>query len=128
MDIKIPNIRHLRAFCEVSHCKSISKASKRIYLSQPAITQAIAKLERILNLSLFDRSNDGMFTTEPGLLFLQRVESALDYIKTGIAEAIHLSEKTVKHYMTNIMQKLQVRNRVQAVLVAHGLSHSDSEK
>ena len=33
-----------------------------------------------------------------------------------IANNLGISEKTVKHYMTNIMQKLQVRNRVQAVL------------
>jgi two-component system, NarL family, nitrate/nitrite response regulator NarL len=33
-----------------------------------------------------------------------------------IALNFSLSEKTVKHYMTSVMQKLQVRNRVQAVL------------
>ena len=31
---------------------------------------------------------------------------------------LHLSEKTVKHHMTNILQKLQVRNRVEAALLA----------
>jgi len=33
-----------------------------------------------------------------------------------IARTLSLSEKTVKHYMTNVMQKLNVRNRVEAVL------------
>lgn len=33
-----------------------------------------------------------------------------------IAGALHISEKTVKHYMTNILQKLQVRNRVEAAM------------
>ncbi|QLC74441.1 response regulator transcription factor [Pseudomonas sp. LPB0260] len=32
-----------------------------------------------------------------------------------VADKLSLSEKTVKHYMTSIMQKLQVRNRVEAV-------------
>jgi two-component system, NarL family, nitrate/nitrite response regulator NarL len=36
-----------------------------------------------------------------------------------IAEELFLSEKTVKHYMTNILQKLQVKNRVEAALLAH---------
>jgi two-component system, NarL family, nitrate/nitrite response regulator NarL len=34
-----------------------------------------------------------------------------------IARALALSEKTVKHHMTNVMQKLQVRNRVEAAIV-----------
>jgi DNA-binding NarL/FixJ family response regulator len=35
-----------------------------------------------------------------------------------IAARLYLSEKTVKHHMTNILQKLQVRNRVEAALLA----------
>lgn len=35
-----------------------------------------------------------------------------------IGERLHLSEKTVKHYITNILQKLQVRSRVEAALLA----------
>ena len=35
-----------------------------------------------------------------------------------IGQQLYLSEKTVKHYMTNILQKLQVRNRVEAALLA----------
>jgi DNA-binding NarL/FixJ family response regulator len=35
-----------------------------------------------------------------------------------IGQRLFLSEKTVKHYITNILQKLQVRNRVEAALLA----------
>ncbi|MFQ5593715.1 MAG: response regulator [Anaerolineae bacterium] len=35
-----------------------------------------------------------------------------------IGQRLHLAEKTVKHYMTNILQKLHVRNRVEAALLA----------
>jgi two-component system nitrate/nitrite response regulator NarL len=37
----------------------------------------------------------------------------------AIGEKIFLSEKTVKHYVTNILQKLQVRSRVEAALLAN---------
>jgi DNA-binding NarL/FixJ family response regulator len=40
-----------------------------------------------------------------------------------IARELNLSEKTVKHYMTNILQKLQVRNRVEAALLAQQVEH-----
>ncbi|MEI8030710.1 MAG: response regulator transcription factor [Comamonadaceae bacterium] len=56
-----------------------------------------------------------------------REREILAFIGTGltnreIGEKIFLSEKTIKHYVTNILQKLQVRSRVEAALVAsrHG--------
>lgn len=52
-----------------------------------------------------------------------REEQILKQVAQGqsnkeIAATLELSEKTVKHYMTNILQKLQVRNRVEAALKA----------
>ena len=53
----------------------------------------------------------------------EREREILCLIGTGmtnreIGERIFLSEKTVKHYVTNILQKLQVRSRVEAALLA----------
>jgi two-component system nitrate/nitrite response regulator NarL len=53
----------------------------------------------------------------------QRERQILELIAIGssnkeIALKLHLSEKTVKHYVTNILQKLHVRNRVEAALLA----------
>ena len=42
-----------------------------------------------------------------------------------IGQRVFLSEKTVKHYMTNILQKLQVRNRVEAALLAQKGAQTD---
>jgi two-component system nitrate/nitrite response regulator NarL len=52
-----------------------------------------------------------------------REEQILKQVAAGqsnreIADRLSLSEKTVKHYMTNVLQKLQVRNRVEAALRA----------
>lgn len=85
-----PNLRHLAAFFEVARCHGISKAAKRVYLSQPAITQAIAKLEATLAVPLFERRSDGMFATEPGALYLDRVGRALALIDTGAREAVRV--------------------------------------
>jgi two-component system, NarL family, nitrate/nitrite response regulator NarL len=53
---------------------------------------------------------------------------AQGYTNKQVGQTLHLAEKTVKHYMTNILQKLQVNNRVQAALIAakQGLLKSDN--
>jgi len=63
-------------------------------------------------------------TRAPGMAELsERERSILQLVASGltnreIGERLFLSEKTVKHYMTNILDKLQVRNRVEAALLA----------
>lgn len=86
----IPNIRHLRAFCEVARRGSISQAADHVHLSQPAITQAIAKLEETVGSSLFERRPDGMALSPVGALFLDRVERALERLKAGTRESIRI--------------------------------------
>lgn len=85
-----PNIRHLRAFREVVRHKGISAAADAVFLSQPAITQAITKLEQRLGLALFDRLPGGMSVTEPGALFVTRVDRMLAHLATGFDEANRL--------------------------------------
>lgn len=56
-----------------------------------------------------------------GVRFSRREEDVLRLLLRGctnkeIANALEISEKTVKHYMTVLIQKLQVRNRVEVVL------------
>jgi DNA-binding NarL/FixJ family response regulator len=53
----------------------------------------------------------------------EREHQILELVANGltnkeIADQLFLSEKTVKHYMTSILEKLQVRNRVEAALLA----------
>jgi LysR family transcriptional regulator of gallate degradation len=90
MAFEVPNIRHLRVFLEVVQCKSISKASAKVFLSQPAITQAITKLETALGTVLFQRRSDGMFVSESGELFASRVQRAIDMVLEGLQGAVRL--------------------------------------
>ena len=59
----------------------------------------------------------------PEVELTHREEQILNEVSSGltnkeIARKLTLSEKTVKHYMTSVLQKLQARNRVEAV-IAH---------
>ncbi|MBL1240523.1 MAG: LysR family transcriptional regulator [OCS116 cluster bacterium] len=90
MNFETPNIRHLRVFLQVIATKSISKASKKVFLSQPAITQAISKLEGMLKTTLFERRNNGMYVTPSGAAYAHRVERALNIISDGTKAAIRV--------------------------------------
>ncbi|EDQ33618.1 Response regulator [Hoeflea phototrophica DFL-43] len=61
----------------------------------------------------------------------RREEQILQLVANGLSNkevgaALDLQEKTIKHYMTNILQKLHVRNRVEAALLARDRGLSDS--
>ena len=63
-------------------------------------------------------------TAEPLDELTAREREVLELVATGlsnqeIGQRLGLAEKTIKHYMTNILAKLQVRSRVEAALLAH---------
>jgi DNA-binding NarL/FixJ family response regulator len=67
---------------------------------------------------------------DPLAVLTDRERQILERVAAGdsnkeIGAQLHLSEKTVKHHMTNILQKLQVRNRVEAALLAWTGDHSE---
>jgi DNA-binding transcriptional LysR family regulator len=84
----IPNLRHLRAFAAAVEYGGATRAAERIHLSQPAVTQGLAKLEARLGAKLFIVGADGMRPTEIGLLFHDRVARAFALIEAGAREAL----------------------------------------
>ncbi len=74
------NLRHLRAALEVMRRGSISAAAQAVALTQPAVTQGLARLERELGRPLFERRADGMEMTEAARLLQPRLEAALAHI------------------------------------------------
>ena len=77
---QIPNIRHLAAFAATVEHGSATNAAAALNLTQPALTQAIARLERQLECQLFERSTSGMRPTEPAQLLFPRVGRAIERI------------------------------------------------
>lgn len=74
------NLRHLAAVAKIAELGTINAAAQAVNLTQPAITQALARIERQIDLPLFDRRHDGMAPTEAALLMVPRIEAALGYI------------------------------------------------
>ncbi|KKW92037.1 LysR family transcriptional regulator [Sphingobium chungbukense] len=74
------NIRHLAAMAAVVERGSVSLGARAVNLTQPAVTQGIAKLEAQLGLPLFGRQPGGMVPTEAALVLAPRVDAALRLI------------------------------------------------
>lgn len=76
--------------------------------------------------SPISRSPTACKTLDPDLHLSVREEQILREVALGqtnkeIAKKLELSEKTIKHYMSGILQKLSARNRVEAVLASKRL-------
>lgn len=77
------NLELYRIFYVVAKNKHMTKASEELHISQPAISQAIKKLEDQLDGTLFLRSNKGMELTKEGQMFYQYVKGALELINNA---------------------------------------------
>lgn len=62
---------------------NISGAAKRLYISQPAVSKAISKLEENLGTSLFSRNSRGVRLTQEGTVLYKQLEEAFRYIERG---------------------------------------------
>ncbi len=91
MDAIFPNIRHLRVLCEAARLRSVSLAAAQVHLSQPAATQAIARLEADLGVTLLARRREGLVPTPLGAVFLDRARRALSHLATGARLALRLA-------------------------------------
>ncbi|MDX1781255.1 MAG: LysR family transcriptional regulator, partial [Thalassovita sp.] len=123
MQVLLPNVRHLLAVHEVASCHRINEAAKRVHLSQPAVTQAVAKLERDLSESLFERRPGGMYATETGRLFLHRVDRALTLLKEGERQARRKAPEPGRRDFHRLTTATQLR-ALTAVAETENFSHA----
>ncbi|WP_461614989.1 LysR family transcriptional regulator [Clostridium sp. Marseille-QA1073] len=72
-----------KIFCQVAECESFSKASKILYMTQPAVSQAIMQLEKELDIRLFTRTPKGVNLTKEGQLLYEYTSSAINLISVG---------------------------------------------
>ncbi len=80
------NLRHLRVFLAVAEHGSITRASEVCHISQPAVTQAINKLEKQCAASLFLRTQQGRFLSQAGEVLARRVRRAFGILDVAIAQ------------------------------------------
>lgn len=76
------NLNSLKIFLEVAASNSFLEAANRLYISQPAISKSIARLEEDLNVVLFYRANKGILLTPSGEILFKYLKDVKDMLQS----------------------------------------------
>lgn len=95
-----------RIFYTVANTGNISKAAKELFISQPAISKSIQKLEESLGCRLFSRSSRGVILTDEGKLLYDHVRSAFETLTLGEEKLKRSIELGVGHLKIGVSSTL----------------------
>ena len=78
-------LRHLRCFLAIVDEGNITRAAQSLHLSQPALSRALAQLERGLTVQLVDRSTHHVTLTGAGTTFAKSARAAVRQVDDAVA-------------------------------------------
>lgn len=100
------NLSQYKIFYEVAKTGNISKAAKELYISQPAISKAIGKLEDGLSTTLFTRNSRGVQLTEEGQILFSHTQRAFEELSSGEMELRRAREFHMGHIRFGVSNTL----------------------
>lgn len=95
-------------FKTVAEIENITKAAELLYISQPALSKAIAKLEKSLNVTLFERRKGRISLSAMGRVYYDYVSSAFQVLEQG--------EKKLRELMRQSGDSVSIASQVAGVL------------
>lgn len=100
------NLSQYRIFYAVAMAGNISRAAKELYISQPAISKSISKLEDSLHTSLFTRNSRGVQLTEEGQVLFEHTRAAFEQLSIGEQELKRIREFNLGHIHIGVSNTL----------------------
>ncbi len=100
------NLSSYRIFYTVANTGNISKAAKELYISQPAISKSIQKLEDSVGCKLFSRSSRGVVLTDEGQLLYEHVSEAFETLTIGEEKLKRSIELGIGHLKIGVSSTL----------------------
>jgi DNA-binding transcriptional LysR family regulator len=119
-----PPLRDIGCFALVAAHLSFSRAATDLGMSQPAVSQAVARLERTVGVRLFERSSREVTLTDAGKVLLPYAEALLDQAGAFSAEAARLAtapEETIRLAYCPLVGTLAARVARRVAVLAPGL-------
>ncbi len=103
------SFRQLRLFEAIGDLKSVRRASEECSLSQPAVTQALAKMEVQLDAVLVDRRASGSYLNELGEIFHARVKRFFAQAEQAVVDMGSAPSPTAARGVVNRLSRSQIR-------------------
>ena len=120
-EVSLVDLRVFEYALEIARQRSFTKAAAHLHITQPTISQQIAKLEEELGVRLFYRDARGISPTPEGVLFLKRAKQILalkEDLKrelfervVGMGETLTIGATpiTVRHLLPSLLEQFQSR-------------------
>jgi DNA-binding transcriptional LysR family regulator len=105
----MPALRDVACFARVAERRSFSRAAADLGLSQPAVSQAIGRLERALGVTLFARSSRSVRPTPAGRALVPYAEALLDAAAALAAEAARQATPSIRFAYPPLVGALAAR-------------------
>lgn len=114
------NYEYYKIFYTVALYGNITKAANSLYISQPAVTKSLQKLETELGITLFNRSPKGVTLTENGKIFYEFVKNGVECFMNGEHKITSLknletgtikigaSSTVTKYFLVNFIEKFHI--------------------
>lgn len=90
-------LQQLRYAIEIANCGSMNEAAKRLFISQPSLSNAIKELENELGITIFDRTNRGISISIDGMEFLGYARQIIEQTEL-IENRYHGKNRTQIHF------------------------------
>ena len=93
-------LQQLRYALTIAGCGSMNEAAKRLFLSQPSLSETVKELEQEIGLQIFMRSNRGIIITPEGEEFLGYARQVID--QYGILKARYVEKQRKEKFSVSM--------------------------
>jgi DNA-binding transcriptional LysR family regulator len=83
---KLPSANALFVFEAAARCGNFTRAAQELYVSQPAVSRMLARMEEYLGVQLFERVRGGLELTENGRILYDQVSAGFERIEAAVRE------------------------------------------
>ena len=102
-------LRHLRYFVTVAEAQSFTQAAKKLFTTQPSLSQQIKDLEQEVGVQLLDRSARLIQLTAEGQAFLSYAQAALDNAQLAIQAARQVAQQREQHIHIGFLNVAEIK-------------------